>query len=594
MLPDRRPLAPDDDAATRVATVAERHGRRPERLLQVLREVQETTCWLPRPLLARVAQTLALPFAHVEGVATAYRFLHTTPAPRWDVLVADNITDRMAGSEARTAELCAALGVRLDEVRADGHVRVSRTSCTGLCDQGPALLVNHRHVVTRLDAHRVADVAAHIAQDIPPTAWPAAWSTVEPSVGRTDRLLAEPSHDDAALGAALRSAVAREPALLLDELRAAGLRGRGGAGFPVAAKWQQCRDADADWRAIVCNADEGEPGTFKDRVLLARRAHALFDGMTIAAHVTGASRGFLYLRGEYHFLLDHLEAVLAHRRADRRLGRAILDVPGFDFDVEIHLGAGAYVCGEETALLESLEGRRGVPRVRPPFPAQHGYLGRPTVVNNVETFVAAAHVARHGAAAWRATGSRETGGTLLHSVSGDCARPGVYEWPGGTPVRDVLAACGARDVQAVIVGGPSGTLLLPHEFDRRLGFEDVRTAGAFMVLDETRDLVATVAHFARFFAHESCGLCTPCRVGTTLVANRLDGILRGRGTARDLTDLADLDALLRTASHCGLGLAATHLLRDLRQKCGPALHARLAHRDAEPAFDLAAALEPMT
>jgi len=327
-------------------------------------------------------------------------------------------------------------------------------------------------------------------------------------------------------------------------------------------------------------------------VLLARHAHEMIDGMTIAAHVTGASCGVVYLRGEYRFLFEALHEILAHRRARQLLGTSILGQPGFDFDIEIHLGAGAYVCGEETALLESLEGRRGTPRVRPPFPAMHGYRGRPTVLNNVETFVAAAHIALHGAAAWRATGTSATRGTLLHSVSGDCARPGVYEWPGGVTVRTVLDACGAHDAHAVIVGGPSGTLLLADEFDRQLGFEDVRTAGAFMVLDRSRDLVAAVAHFAHFFAHESCGFCTPCRVGTTLTARRLDAIAAGRGSARDVADLTDLDVLLRTSSHCGLGTASTHLLRDLLHKCGPAVQQRLATREAAPVFDLAAALEP--
>jgi [NiFe] hydrogenase diaphorase moiety large subunit len=588
---DRRsPADPADDCASLVDVLLERHGRSPERLVQLLRELQADACWLPRPALARIAQGLGLPFAHVEGVAGAYRFLHLSPSARWDILVSDNVTDRMLGSAELAGELCAALGVTPGRTRGDGHVRVAFTSCTGLGDQGPALLVNHAHVVTRLDASRVTGLTQRIGGDAPVASWPAEWFRVEPGVRRAVALLAMPP----ARGAALEAAFARGVDGLLAELESGGLRGRGGAGFPVVAKWRHGRAAAGPARAIVCNADEGEPGTFKDRVLLQLHAAEVIDGMTLAAWVVGAAHGFLYLRGEYPFLRAPLEAELARRRRDGLLGPGLNRRAGIAFDIEIHMGAGSYVCGEETALLESLEGRRGIPRIRPPFPAERGWRGLPTIVNNVETFAAAARIALHGGAWWRGLGTAETGGTLLHAVSGDVERPGVYELPGGARVAELLEASGAHDVQAVQVGGPSGTCLAPAEFDRRLGFEDVPTAGAFMVFGPDRDMVDVARRFAHFFAHESCGFCTPCRVGTKLVARHLDAVADGRASRHDLAELADLDALLRTGSHCRLGTTATLPVRDTLARFRPQYERRLRDADDAPAFDLDRALAGRT
>lgn len=562
----------------------------PHSLVQILRETQACTHWLPRPLLAHVAQALGLTLAHVEGVAGFYRFFHTRPVGRYRILFSDNITDRMRGSEALLAQLCAALGVAVGEVDASGRVSVDRASCTGLCDQGPALLVNHQQVITRLDAERVRELASLIQSDVSVAQWPPHWFQVDDQIRRADVLLSEAAPP----GAVLAATVARSPQALMAEMKRSGLRGRGGAGYPVARKWTQCRDAPGSPRYVVCNADEGEPGTFKDRVLLSRCADAVFDGMTVAARAIGATRGWLYLRGEYRFLLPHLEAVLARRRRDGLLGQAIAQTPGFDFDIGIHLGAGAYVCGEESALLESLEGRRGSPRIRPPYPVDHGYLGQPTVVNNVETFAAAAQVALHGGEAWARIGTADSTGTRIHSVSGDCERPGIYEFPLGTSVQTILDSCGARDPQAVQVGGPSGNFLPAEGFSRRIGYEDLHSAGAFMVFDHTRDLFEVARHFARFFAHESCGLCTPCRVGTELVVRRLDKLARakgaGRGSAQDLERLRELDGVLHSGTHCGLGASACNPLRDTLAHFGESYTQRTCALKFEPDFDLDAEL----
>ena len=563
-----------------------RQGRHAHMLLQILRELQSALGWLSRSTLSQVATALDLSLAHVQGVAEFYRFLHTRPVGAYRVLFSDNVTDRMRGSEALMAELCQRLGVVPGEVSKDGLVSVDKTSCTGLCDQGPAILINHHQVVTRLDSDRVALLADLILARVPPAQWPAQWFAVQDNIHRAEVLLGEPL----APGLALAAALERGAEATLGEIKTSGLRGRGGAGFATALKWDLCRQAPGAQRFVVCNADEGEPGTFKDRVLLSRFADAVFEGMTVAAHVIGARRGFLYLRGEYRYLLEALQSVLQRRRAARLLGSAILGRSGFDFDIDIHIGAGAYVCGEESALIESLEGKRGTPRIRPPFPVQQGYLGFPTVVNNVETFCAASRIALRGGAWWSGIGTAQSSGTKIHSVSGDCQRPGLYEYPFGTTVEQVLQDCGALDAQAVQLGGPSGVCLSRSDFGRRIAFEDLPTAGAFMVFDASRDMFEVARAFAHFFAHESCGFCTPCRVGTELLARRMDKLAAGRGSGADIEVLFELDRLLHSASHCGLGASAANPLRDTIAKFRPAYEQRMKWLHFEPAFDLDAEL----
>lgn len=563
-----------------------RHGHSPHALVQILRELQALHGWLPRDALSHIGTALGLTLAHVEGVAGFYRFFHTQPVGAYRVLFSDNVTDRMLGSEALMADLCRRLGVAPGKLRGDGLVSVDKTSCTGLCDQGPALLVNHHQVITRMDAGRVAQMADLIHQRVPVAHWPAPWFAVQDQIRRADVLLG----DAPAPGAALAAALARGPQAMLAEMKHSNLRGRGGAGFVTGLKWELCRQAPGAEHVVVCNADEGEPGTFKDRVLLTQRADAVFEGMTIAAQVIGARQGLVYLRGEYRYLLEPLQAVLQRRRDAQLLGAAILGVAGFDFDISIHVGAGAYVCGEESALIESLEGKRGTPRIRPPFPVEQGYLGHPTVVNNVETFCAATHVALQGGAWWANIGTAKSTGTKIHSVSGDCERPGLYEYPFGTRIGRILEDCGARDTQAVQVGGPSGVCLSAFEFGRRIAFEDVPTAGAFMVFDRSRDMFEVARSFAHFFAHESCGFCTPCRVGTALVVKRMDKLAEGHGSRHDIDVLFELDKLMHTATHCGLGASACNPLRDTIVKFRPAYEQHLKSLHFEPGFDLDAEL----
>ena len=573
------------DAERIAAEVVERHRREPSQLLQILIETQQALGYLPPVSLTRIAALLDLPRARVEGVAGFYSFLYTTPVGRYRILFSDNITDRMLGNGELLAELCGRLDVPPGGVSPDNLVSIDRTSCTGMGDQGPAILVNGL-AITRLDQHRIGEIAQLVGREVPLADWPSQFFHVADNIRRRDALLAGRLQP----GEAIASAVRRGRDGWLQEMRAANLRGRGGAGFTTAVKWMSCRDAPGADKVVVCNADEGEPGTFKDRVLLASYADWVFEGMTLAAWATGARQGLVYLRGEYRYLLRHLKDVLAVRCAAGLLGAGILGESGFDFDIEIHLGAGAYVCGEETALLESLEGKRGTPRIRPPFPATHGYLGRPTVVNNVETLAKAALIALEGGAAFAATGTAQSTGTKLLSVSGDCAAPGVYEYPFGVTIAQVLEDCGAEDAEMVQVGGASGVTLASYEFHRRIAFEDVPSAGAFMVFDSRRDAFEVARNFVHFFAHESCGFCTPCRVGTSLLKGYMDKLASGQGAKMDLADIEWIDRLLKNTSHCGLGSSAPNAVIDTLIKFRPAYERRLQSLEFQPAFDLDASL----
>jgi len=602
-------MATSADRQRRLDAILERHGKARTELVQILREAQEPEGWIRPEAITAIARALKLPRARVEGVASFYSFLHLKPGGRYRLRFSDNITDRMAGSELLLARLCELLWAERGRTSEDGLVSIDTTSCTGMCDQGPALLANG-WAIPRLTRARIEQIVELVRSEQRVEQWPRELFTVDDNIRRKDILLGANLAPGEAIRAALTrgSGALREqasnerswretieiapqgPRAVLEELKLSNLRGRGGAGFTTALKWEACAAAPATPRYVVCNADEGEPGTFKDRVLLSSYADLVFDGMTVAAFAVGARHGFLYLRGEYRHLLAPLQASLDRRRREGLLGASICDWPGFDFDISIHLGAGAYVCGEESALIESLEGKRGVPRNRPPYPVTSGYLKQPTIVNNVETFCAAALIAVRGGQWYRSIGTTRSAGSKILSVSGDCARPGIYEYPFGTKVAQVLTDCGAESTQAVQVSGASGICIDETEFDRRIAFEDLPTAGAFMVFDETRDMFEVARNFVQFFAHESCGFCTPCRVGTTLVRKLMDKLAAGVGSPHDLAQIVDINHLLQSASHCGLGHTACNPVLDTMKRFRPAYEQRMVSLDFAPAFDLDGAL----
>lgn len=580
-----------------IQDLAETNHYQPTRLLHLLREIQARYHHIPSAAIEQLADLLTISRTQIIGVIEFYSFFHLTPRGHYELLVSDSITDHMLGKIPLLDYLSTKLEVAVGEVRNDGLVSLDNTSCTGMCDQGPAGLING-YALTHLSYSRIDQVSDLINQQIPLDKWPTELFLVEDNIQKTDLLLNNPIQ----IGAALIAMFNRGTQETLAEINLSELRGRGGAGYKTALKWHLCYEGPEDdafydvatqrqqTRYVVCNADEGEPGTFKDRVLLNSYAHQVLEGMTLCAAIIGAEQGFLYLRGEYLFLYEKLQNILKERREAGLLGQNILN-KGLHFDIEICLGAGAYICGEESALIESLEGKMGFPRNRPPYPVTQGYLGKPTVVNNVETFLAAASISVHGGEWFAAIGTEKSKGTKLLSICGDCDRPGIYEYPFGTTVQTILNDCGASDVLGIQIGGPSGIFISNHEFERQLGFEDLATGGSFIIFNNHRNILDIVNNFTHFFAHESCGFCTPCRVGTSLLKNQLTKIIEGHRSAGDVVALEELCQIIKKQSHCGLGQTAANPVLTTLSRYPELYHQLLKKISYEPGFDLDGALD---
>jgi len=576
-------------STTKVKLIVQRHDNKPERLLEILHELQDEYHWLSPEILTAIGEELGLPYTKIFGVASFYSFFNLSPVGNFNILFSDNITDRHQGSLSFAKQLKQELWIEEGHSPLDNLVNIGTTSCTGMCDQGPALLVN-QIPITRIDSNRIKHIAKLIMANKPMSDWPKSWFEVHNNIHKTGPLL----DTEIESGSALRKAHLMGHKATLENLNNSQLRGRGGAGYPTAKKWEACKDAPLQKgtsRVIVCNADEGEPGTFKDRVLLNLKADLLIEGMSLAAQLVGARYGFIYLRNEYRFLKPKLELALKKRRDEGLLGlHSTQDFLSTGFDIEIRLGAGAYVCGEETALLESLEGKRGTPRNRPPFPVSNGYFGQPTIVNNVETFCCAALITLQGSEWFKSFGTPTSSGTKLICISGDCNVPGIYEFEFGTPVSEILIACGAQHTNCVQLGGPCGVTLQQSEFHRRIGFEDLPTAGSFMIFDKTRNVFEIARQFTHFFAHESCGFCTPCRVGSHILSDHMDKLARGFGSKVDLTEIEQLSLLLQKTSHCGLGQAICKPILDTLHKFPHEYQPLIKHDSFNPSFDLDAAL----
>jgi [NiFe] hydrogenase diaphorase moiety large subunit len=390
----------------------------------------------------------------------------------------------------------------------------------------------------------------------------------------------------------LKKALEKDPDAVIKEIKTSRLRGRGGAGFPTGMKWEFTRAAQGNKKYVLCNADEGEPGTFKDRVLLTEKYDLLFEGMTIGGYAIGAEEGIVYLRAEYAYLNNFLNAMLAARRKKRLLGKNILKKNGFNFDIRIQSGAGAYICGEESALISSCEGLRGDPKNRPPFPAQKGYKQGPTTVNNVETFCAVARILNEGPAWFNTIGTPGSPGTKLLSVSGDCAKPGIYEVPLGTKVADLLKEVGAQDTRAVLMGGPSGQFIGSVDFNRVICYDDLATGGSIVVFNTARNLLEIVHSYMEFFVDESCGFCTPCRVGNVLLKNCIEKILAGKGEPADLGYMEKIGSVMKGTSRCGLGQTSANPVVSTLKNFRSIYEAVVKDpQGLEPAFDIKEALK---
>jgi [NiFe] hydrogenase diaphorase moiety large subunit len=579
-----------------IRTIALRHRQDPLRLLDMLRDIQAARGVVSSADAAELGRLVGLSTVDILGVASFYHFFSSTPAGRYTVFLNSSITSHMMGRATVARAFEEAAGCRFGETTADGLIGLRDTSCIGMNDQEPAAIINGV-VFTRLTPAKVRRLvlgmrAGRPVQDLVTEYGDGANQSelvramVTNNIRKKGPVLFAPFES----GEALRKAAAATPDAIIQETKKANLLGRGGAGFPTGLKWEFCRREKQARRFVVCNADEGEPGTFKDRVILTELPRLLFEGMAIAGYAIGAEEGILFLRAEYDYLRPHLESVLQALRQEKLLGRAIAGREGFNFDVTIRSGAGAYICGEESGLLEAAEGKRGQPRNRPPFPVQKGYLGDPTTVNNVETLCAAAQIIAHGAAWFRSMGTAKSAGTKLLSVSGDCERPGIYEVEFGLTIQELVDMAGAKDAYAVQVGGPSGNCVGRPSFGRRIAFEDLPTGGSIMIFGPWRDLLGIVENFMEFFVEESCGLCTPCRVGNVLLAEKLAKVRDGHGAARDLEELESWGRTIKAMSQCGLGQTSPNPILTTLQNFRDH-YERLLHKDRDfvPAFDLTAA-----
>ncbi len=547
-------------AADYLKTV-ERHGRSRPALMNILRDIQRDHRHISPQAINLVAREMGIPRWEVSSFVAFYDFLTPEPTGKVVIRVCDDVVDQMKGFSRVMDSFCQALDIRPGETTADGLVTLTTAPCMGLSDQAPAALVNDTPV-TDLATDKVWQVVRELKAHGDPTrlvktlgdgnnAHPLVHSMVRNNIQETGLLFSPEVR-----GQALRKAVSLHPAEVIRAIKTARLRGRGGAGFPTGMKLEFARTAPGNWKFVFCNADEGEPGTFKDRVLLTERPDRVFAGLTIAGYAVGAKEGIVYLRGEYAYLLPFLEDVLARRRADGLLGKDAAGKKGFDFDIRIQMGAGAYICGEESSLINSCEGRWGDPRNRPPFPAQRGYLASPTVVNNVETLACITKILEEGPTTFTEHGTQQSTGTKLLSVSGDCWKPGIFEVPFGTTVRQLMEKMGAPDAQAMQVGGPSGRLVPPREYDRKICFDDLATGGAVVAFGPDRDLLTVVRAYQAFFRHESCGYCTPCRAGNAILETYLDRILAGQGEPDDIQAMERAARTMKRMSRCGLGQTA--------------------------------------
>ncbi|HMO33011.1 MAG TPA: NAD(P)H-dependent oxidoreductase subunit E [Lacibacter sp.] len=532
------------------------------RLLDRLWELQLQYGCIRDEDIGKLAADLQLSAIEVEGVVSFYHFFHRKPTGRYTIYLNNSIVAEHKGYQRIREAFERETGAVMGSVDRTGTFGLFSTPCIGLSDHEPSGLINF-HPFTHLNAIRVKDIVTALKNGADP-----ATLCDEPD----DQVRYLPPDDKSVFfrpftpGTALAKAKALGPEGVLDELRTAELSGRGGAYYPTWKKWEASRQQPARPKYVVCNADEGEPGTFKDRVLLHSQAGSLLEGMLLCAYTIGAEHLIIYLRGEYRWLLPRLEAAVEQYRQAGLLGTDCGGIPGFNAELRIQVGAGSYVCGEETALLESLEGKRGEPRTKWYYPVERGYLQQPTVINNVETFAAAARILELGSAAYTSLGIPGSPGTKLISVSGDCRLPGIYEIEWGMTVAELLELCEAEDPHYIQISGPSGECISIKEKYRRISMldllarTDIRCGGSVMIFSRQRDLVQVLLNYTDFFQSESCGICTPCRAGNFIIRRKLERLQHGLANESDLQDLRNWGSILKNTSRCGLGKTATNSL----------------------------------
>ena len=539
-------------------TIPQRH-----QLLDAIWSIQDKQGYIADHDVDFLANEFNISNIDVEGVISFYHFFKRKPSAKYTIYLNNSIASKFHGFSKVKQAMESGTGVLFEKTDPSDTFELHETSCVGLSDLEPAALINFRPF-TNLTAQKVHQIISNLKSG----------KDLDEICDDPDSILYyTPPTDKTILlrphipGKAIEKLKTLSPQSIITFIKSGNLTGMGGAFFPTHYKWESCRKKYADPKYVICNADEGEPGTFKDRYLLKNYPKLVLEGMIMAAYTVGGSEGVIYLRAEYRFLRNKIEAAIQDYRDRRWLGNNILGIKGFNFDVRVQLGGGAYVCGEETALLQSLEGYRGEPRPKVNYPTEKGFLGKPTIVNNVETLCMAARILELGVEYINNTGHQPCPGTKLISVAGDVEKPGIYEIEWGMPVHQLLDICGAQNPSVIQVSGPSGELIFEDEFDRLISLDDLRCGGSFMVFNPDRNLLEIIQNNNQFFINESCGVCTPCRAGNFILSRQLNKVRRGLLDQNDITQIKKWSEIMKYSSRCGLGQTAPNsLIQTLDKK----------------------------
>lgn len=519
------------------------------RLLTRLWEFQNNYGYIPDVAISEIAQKLRVSKIEIEGVVSFYHFFHRQPTGKYIIYLNNSIISEFKGFNEVKTSFEKETGCTFNEYDDNPLFSLFETSCIGLSDQEPAALINF-YPFTNLTTKKVSHLIRGLKNGVDLASIadnPKSIIQYTPAKNKTVFFR------DYTLGKSLKKLKCIDSEEVLNIISNAELTGRGGAFFSTAKKWNYCKNNTSLKKYIICNADEGEPGTFKDKSLINNLPELILEGMIIAAYVSGAQKGFIYLRAEYQYLKNKLQLCIQEFHNKNLLGKNILKIPNFNFNIHIQIGAGAYVCGAETALIESLEGKRGEPRIRNSFPTDIGYDNHSTIVNNVETFAMAARVLELGSSYISRIGTIISKGTKLLSVAGDIAKPGIYEIEWGTTVKELLSLCKAKASNFVQISGPSGECIHESEFNRKICQEDLACGGSIMVFNHTRSILQILENFMIFFQNESCGNCTPCRAGNQILVEKIKKLKQGICTTKDLNDVKQWSQIMQLTSRCGLG-----------------------------------------
>ena len=575
--------------------------------MNVLWDIQRKRRYISRDDMTKIAIEFNISRMELEGVISFYHFYHRKHAGKYTIYLNNSIISKHKDYDLVKKAFEKELGIEFGMVTENKMFGLFETPCIGLSDQETSALINF-NAFTNLTPIKVKKIITKLKQGD---------SIQEISVLPKNNIQYIPNGDKTVFfknyipGVGLKKLKKMSPEKVIDLVKQSKLAGRGGAFFPTGLKWEFCKNNKSDQKYIICNADEGEPGTFKDRVLMNKYPGLLIEGMAMAAFAVGATQGFIYLRAEYFYLKEKIEKRINDFKEKGFLGKDILGIKNFDFDIHIHMGAGAYVCGEETALINSMEGKRGEPTTKEFFPVEKGYLGKPTIVNNVETLCAVPRIFEIGVENWLKLGTEKTPGTKLISVSGDCKKPGIYEIEWGMNMKDFLKLIEAQDPNFVLFNGFSGECLSPVDFNREISGENllaehikfnikdpieykrkisavgIRSGGSFMVFKKDRDLLSILKNISDFFVDESCGICVPCRTGNFLLNKKINKLLSGHADQKDLNDIKEWSKIIKLTSRCGLGQTSSNSLLCAIKKFPDIFQKKITENaDINKAFDL--------